>query len=564
MLLQIVACIVFVSFPLGGHFSASAFEDTTSKSVNFLRNGDVIEFNEEDTNFYPKRFIVRADLIVWALRNAGYFGDTQGIEPYVDVTREDSFAPYVAYAWEMGIIDSGREFFPGSHISASESLKFIFRIEGMNLPRFTGEMSHWKDIPDDPEEARASIMAVELGIWDPIADDYLGVGRELSREDAADILYRISLLRRNASQNVGGGEVGTGEVKPKEELFDYIWDVIHKKYVYEEMVVDEALMEEAISGMVDSLNDPYTVYEGPSGTESFISLTTGEFEGIGAQLSLNDDKHILIVGVFPDSPAEKAGLKQGDIILAVDGVDATEWTIDEAAQHIRGPSGTEVRIKVLRRGTDKEIVVTRGKVKVEYVITRIEEEILVIEVILFGESTDEDFMKAIEENYDPKLRGIIVDLRGNVGGDVSTVLNMLGVILPYDSIAFWESGRDYTSKRKTSGDGAYSEIPLVVIIDGYSASASEIFAGSVQDNKRGIIVGSQSYGKGTMQQYFLFTDGSSFKMTIAEWLTPLKKVINGVGVTPDVVIEPVEGEDPALEAAINQIKRGHAELPIGE
>ena len=210
---------------------------------------------------------------------------------------------------------------------------------------------------------------------------------------------------------------------------------------------------------------------------------------------------------------------------------------------------------------------TREKIQIQYVTARRDENILRIEVLTFGDKTAQDFRKVLDDFLgDPSISGVVIDLRGNPGGGLETVLEMLGDFLPEGVTGIWEEQKDGMVKKRVITEGQpFLEIPLAVIVDENSASASEIFAGAIQDYERGLIIGTTSFGKGTVQHLITFPDGSSFKYTAARWLTPNKRSIDGVGVEPDVAVTPVEGKDQAYEVAKNVIKRGQAKpkpIPI--
>ncbi|MFH0851971.1 MAG: S41 family peptidase, partial [Candidatus Peregrinibacteria bacterium] len=307
--------------------------------------------------------------------------------------------------------------------------------------------------------------------------------------------------------------------------------------------------------IVKSLGDPYSTFYRPASARAFQSRIQGEVSGIGAQVE--DREGVLtIVTPLPSSPAEKAGLKPNDEILAVDGVSILGLTYEEMVDHVRGPKGSVAKLKVRRNGTEMDIAVTRDTIKVPEIDIKWQEDVAVVRLLQFGKLTETDLRPEMKHIQEQDPQGVILDLRNNPGGLLNAATIVTANFLPKGStvariISNTGERMDVTEDEPTIA----ATVPVIVLINGGSASASEIVAAALQDAGRATIVGEQSYGKGTVQEVLEFNDKSSLKLTIAEWKSPLGHKIDGAGVKPDVEVATAE-RDEQLARAIDLLKRG--------
>ncbi len=351
-----------------------------------------------------------------------------------------------------------------------------------------------------------------------------------------------------------------GPVYPNENVdLSVFWEtlgVIEDKYAlgpldYEDMVYG------ATSGMVNSLQDPYTVFLSPSDKEEFDKDMEGEFEGIGAEIGIRDEL-LTIIAPLKDSPAEKAGLLPGDKVLKIDETEAIGINLNEAVNLIRGEKGTKVVLLISRDGLDdlKEIEITRDTIKpntVEWKI--IDNNIAYIEVSQFRGDTVREFDNSINDIIIKEPKGMIIDLRNNPGGYVSTLNSMASRFLDRGDVIFIEDFGDEKKEYKATGGKKFTGIPIVILINEGSASASEIFAGALQEKGIAKLLGKTTFGKGLVQEVEELRDGSAIKVTIAKWLTPNGVDINKSGIDPDIEVELsfddyVNKRDPQLERAL--------------
>ncbi len=357
--------------------------------------------------------------------------------------------------------------------------------------------------------------------------------------------------------------IGSENEIEKKADFDIFWDawkVVEDKYNLEPLDYQE-MVYGAIEGMVYSLGDPYTVFLDPEESEIFNEDMKGSFSGIGVEIGFRD-KLLTVIAPLKDSPGEKAGLLPGDKILEVDGEEIIGMSIDRAVNLIRGEKGTKVLLTIARNGLDelKDIEVIRDTIILKTVEWEVEENnIAYIKISQFKEETTFELDNEIDDILAIDPRGIIIDLRNNTGGYVGTVKEIAGRFLDRGEVVFIEDYGDEKSIHKTIGNKRFFDVPIVVLINEGSASASEILAGALRDNMGVKLVGKKTFGKGSVQELKHLKDGSSIKITVAEWLTPNRTVINNNGVEPDFDVEMSfedyeNNVDPQLEKALELLK----------
>lgn len=362
----------------------------------------------------------------------------------------------------------------------------------------------------------------------------------------------------------GTGVVSCGirlsEDASSEEKLSVLKGLIDENYIGD---VDEEALEEGIyKGYIQGLEDPYSVYYNEEETKDLYETTEGEYSGIGAVLSQDLESGVItLVQIYEDSPAAKAGLKDNDILTKVGDIEVTGMDLSEVVTYIKGEKGTDVDLTVLRGEDAEEITVTATRDTVEAQTVKyemLEGQTGYLSVSEFDSVTYAQYEEALNKLTDQGMTGLIVDLRNNPGGNLNTVCEMLDLVLPKGTIVYTED-KDGKRETATSDDEHQINVPMVVLVNGNSASASEIYAGAIQDYGIGKIVGTQTYGKGVVQQIFDLGDGTSVKLTIAEYFTPNGRNIDGEGITPDVEVEYEADEnnpeaDNQLEKALEVMK----------
>ena len=354
-----------------------------------------------------------------------------------------------------------------------------------------------------------------------------------------------------------GGQKHSGEIDNK---ISGLRELIDARYLGE---VDDSELEEGLyKGLISGLEDPYSVYYDEEETKRLVEATEGEYDGIGAVLTQNMDTGIVtLVQIYEGSPAMEAGLKDDDILYKVGDMEVTGMDLTEVVSHIKGEKGTEVSLTVLRGENNEEVTVTavRNTIQAQTIEYEMKDDkIGYIAVSEFDLVTYAQYKDALTDLEGEGMKGLIVDLRNNPGGNLDTVCDILDLMLPEGLIVYTEDKEGNRDEKKSDEERQF-RLPLVVLMNGNSASASEIYAGAVQDYGIGEIVGTQSYGKGVVQQIYPMKDGTSVKLTIAEYFTPKGRNIDGKGITPDVEVEYEENKenpeaDNQLDKAMEVLK----------
>lgn len=337
--------------------------------------------------------------------------------------------------------------------------------------------------------------------------------------------------------------------------------LVDELYLYSDEVSDEELEDGILKGYVDALGDPYSVYYNEEETKELYESTEGEYSGIGAVFSQNiNTKAVTAVQIY-DGPAKEAGLLEGDILYKVNGEDVSTDDISETVKKIKGEEDTTVELTMFR-GDEKEEVtlqITRRKIEVETVVSKMMEDgIGYLQITQFDTVTLNQFKTAMKELESQGVKGLVVDLRSNPGGSLDTVVKILDTLLPEGTIVYTENKNG--KKEVYSSDAEECDLPMAVLVNEYSASASEIFAGAIQDYEKGPIVGTTTYGKGIVQQIVDLKDGTAMKVTISEYFTPNGRNIHGKGIEPDVEVEYEYDEadpeaDNQLDVAIEEVHK---------
>jgi carboxyl-terminal processing protease len=356
---------------------------------------------------------------------------------------------------------------------------------------------------------------------------------------------------------------GSADPQDQDKLFEpfwQAWDIVHEQFV-DQPVDDEALMQGAIQGMLESLGDEHTSYMDPFTYEQSTSHLQGQYEGIGATVDTTSE-YLTIISPMPDSPAEKAGLKAGDQVVAVDGIDMTGMEGELVRRKVIGPAGTQVTLTIKRESVEDpfDVVVTRAKIIMHSVESEmLDNNIAYIRLNTFGEDTSKDLESALRDLMAQKPAALILDLRNNGGGYLTTAVDVTSQFVA-DGVALFEDyGNGQRQTYKVKGGGLATDIPMVVLINEGSASASEIVAGAIQDHERGKLIGVTSFGKGTVQIVSqLMDDQGAVRVTIARWLTPGERTIHELGLSPDLEIELTEADieaerDPQLDTAVKYL-----------
>lgn len=385
------------------------------------------------------------------------------------------------------------------------------------------------------------------------------VGRAFELASPQALSQGLSQVAENLQ--AGQKTQSSGGPEDLEQLFSpfwQAWEVVNKQYV-EQPVDQTTLMRGAIKGMLDSLGDDHSSYLDPEMMKRFEAALNGEaYDGIGATVDIQSE-YLTIISPFPGSPAEKAGLISGDKIIAVDGEDVTGIDPELVLQKVKGPKGTSVILTINREGVEQpfDVEIKRASIVVPTIESKmLDDNIAYIHLYSFGDKTSEDLRKALKTLLAKKPAGLILDLRYNSGGYLNTSIEVASEFISDGVIVYEEYGDGQREIFKAQKGGLATKIPLVVLVNEGSASASEIVAGAIQDYGRGELVGVTTYGKGSVQSVVsLIDDQGQVRVTVARWLTPKERQINKIGLDPDHTVEITQedfeaGRDPQLDKAI--------------
>jgi len=372
----------------------------------------------------------------------------------------------------------------------------------------------------------------------------------------------------------GGGEDGGGTTSPAQGeadfgILDEIYDIIGEDFVAQDSVDPELLLQGAIDGALSALGDPHTIYIDPETYSLGIDIVTGQFEGIGARVEQDPvSGEIVIVAPFRDSPADKAGIRAGDVILTVDGESTAGWTVGQAVRRIRGPKGSEVTLGVLHEsGESEDITITRSVITVPTVFTHEVEDadgnlvndIAYVELQQVTEESVGALRGVIRDIEEKGYRGLVLDLRRNPGGGLSATIEVADLFLDGGTILIQVDKEGNEVVERADGGDVGEDIPLVLLVGRGSASGAEVLAAAVRDNGRAVLIGTTTFGKGSVNHLRELSDGGALYITIARWLTPNGEQIEAIGLAPDIEVVPTEedielGLDVQLFAAIDYLR----------
>lgn len=458
----------------------------------------------------------------------------------------------------------GKDLRLATAITRGESIQMTAKLAGLGQ---SGDgKTDFRDVRNDTALARAVDVAIDQEWLVPVRSTQFGVVQAITANEAEKMLKKAS-GRAGQQRKESGDSMTTQTIRiklptkekttvvPKQDILQTVWQLINDEYLYTDNVKADEAVYGAIEGMVKSLDDPYTTFFRPVKAENFRNQIKGEVTGIGAQV---EDKSGILTVVTPlrGSPAEKAGLLPGDEILAADGVSLSGIGFLESVEKVRGPKGSTVKLTVRRNGTEFTVSVMRDVVTVPEIEITMQEGVGIVQIMQFGQATDTKLRSEMEKLAATKPKGVILDLRNNPGGLEHAATMVVSNFLPKGSIVSIIKSRSSTNEHRTSDHPTFdATVPLVLLVNGGSASASEIVAGALQDAKRATLVGEKTFGKGTVQAVLQFNDQSSLKITIAEWLTPLGRKIDKTGIEPDVNVGYSTERDEQLLKALELLRR---------
>lgn len=399
---------------------------------------------------------------------------------------------------------------------------------------------------------------------------YIGIGLFIFSFGLGIFVGQAWYIRKQARTDTGQVDItkviSINRTLNKSDAVDFnqfwqVWDRVKEKYA-KQPVKDTDLFYGALQGLVFGLNDPYSVYFPPKPAEEFAKSLSGEFSGIGAEIGVKQGQ-LVVISPLPETPAFRAGLRPGDRIIAIDKRSTVGMDVNTAVEHIRGPAGTTTTLTIGREGLvkPKDYTITREKIYVPAIIFAAKPgNIVHIRAMQFNENTLPQFNKFVDQIHrGGGVKGIILDLRNNPGGYLESAVQMASHWIGSGTIVIEKYSDGKENVHGSEGPHSLVGFKTVVLVNSGSASASEIVAGALQDYKAATIIGEKTFGKGSVQDFEVFPDGSALKLTVAEWHTPNGTNINETGITPDIEVkenfeEQAVGEDKMVEKAMEILR----------
>ncbi len=571
-------------FLIQTHGVFASFTDVPSaypqaKSINVLEMEKVIG-GYSDGTFKPDKLITRGEFLKMVFNDIGYkAAPSLGATPFVDVPSGNWITPYVQKALQINAISATGaqpKFNPTNPINKVDALKIAFAIEGIPTPYYTDidPQELFSDVSPSAWYAYLARAAKLNGIVSSKQPEMFWANHLLTRGDAAELIYEIEVLRQSTldgsspnqtsviSQNPSTSNLDDLSSQlvnnPKFNILLDVWDRANSEYYGKSKINQDELIYGAIKGLVDKLGDQYTVFEEPSDALGLQQYLAGQFEGVGIFLNFTNNQ-LVILKTVPGSPADKAGLQTGDVIQKINDQSVANLTINQAMDLIKGATGTTVTLSIERNNQTFNDTLTRTEITISSISGKMMNNLAYVSVSEFTQTTPDDFTKTLSDLSKQSPKGYILDLRSNPGGYLDSALAMLGHFVPKGTTVVSTKSSDGTTNAfQATGDDELKGKPLVVLVDQDTASAAEIMAGALQDLKLAKLVGVKTYGKGSVQEITNYTDNSLLKITIAHWLTPNGRDINGAGLTPDVNIELdqtqlLKGTDNQLNKAVDTL-----------
>lgn len=452
----------------------------------------------------------------------------------------------------LALFLSGKRYTLGASISRGEALQVVTAL--LNEQE-TADVSEFKDVRTDSEK-NAVMNAVALKWMTPVRSNMFGITRPLTGAEALTLLQAASGKSTAAGPetitvNLSGSSQGE---LPRQDLFNAVWQLINRDYLRREKINGTEAAYSAIEALVDSLKDPYTNFFRPALASDFQSQIKGELSGIGATIE-DINGIITVVSPITGSPAEKAGIQPGDQILEANGTTLTGLGVDKAVTFIRGEIGSSVTLKLRRNNVEITVTIIRNLISIPEIQVKWQGDIAVVQLAQFGETTEKQIRSVFITIAKQNPRGIILDLRNNGGGLLSAADTVVSNFVPKGTLVAKVQSMTETTQETTLDEPTLdASLKVVVLVNKGSASASEIVAGALQDHKRATIVGVQTFGKGTVQEVIGFRSGEALKITIAEWLTPLGRKLDGIGVKPDIITEKTSERDDQMQRALEILR----------
>lgn len=474
--------------------------------------------------------------------------------PFHDVVGDEWFANYVNRALETNVVEFDEfepNFKPGETVTRCDAINSVIKLYGIDPEIVDNYPNEYSDVSSLDPCSNISKIAFSLELLHDYKTREFNPTKELTRAEAIHIFYQV---KNNDLSITLPKETSIGSVDPQTadstfSLFFQVWNKVEDDYVddYDE----EELMYGAIAGLINKLDDPYSTFFEPIDASDYMEALEGSFDGIGIYINQEDGKFVVLTPL-KGSPAEEEGIMPGDIIVEVDDIIVQGLQMDELVELLRGVSGTEVKLKILRSSNFYIKRIVRSHIEVPYVESEMRDGIGILYYNQFTSNSNEQLLIELESLSSQNPKGIILDLRNNPGGYIYSAQQLISKFIPKGDPYIQITMADGTNYVESSlGPGEFKDLPMVILINEGSASASEIAALALKENIDAKIVGATSFGKGKIQEIITFSDGSSLKLSIATWSSPSGIFIGGIGIQPDYNVKLGDTDDTQLNKAID-------------
>ena len=564
--------ILLASFAIFSNSAFAFYDDVSSSHEYYEPISELYQMSllpeYDDNNFNPDAYLKTTDLyeLVFAYGQADL---TAPLLPFSNTNDSAFYAPYLQTAIDLRLFTPLRgtsEFNFNKTIAKHAALRTMFKALGVGTNYlYDKDSMPFTDVTKNSINGPVAYKAAEIGILEDNPLSFRAVKR-ITRAEAASYLHKIFNhtpegnitinLKSSDSEVVYKDLDNSLDENENFEIFVDIWEKLHEEYLYQDQLDDDEMLKKAIAGMMEAVEDTYTTFQDEEAAKSFLDLLANEYEGIGVSVELIGN-NFTIISPFKGSPAEKAGLKPNDIIIAVDGKNIVGQNLYESISQIKGLAGTSTELTIIRginefNFTVKREAIVYDNVEVEYIKSN-GKKIAYIEIINFGDNTYDRFQGIALESIDDGVDGFIIDLRNNPGGYLNMAIEIASLYTKTSkTIANLKYENGSKTAYKSSADGELADYKTIVLVNEGSASASEILAGALQDHNLATIIGETTFGKGSVQEYKEYDNGTVFKFTTANWLTPEGRVIDKNGIIPDHSITNIGNNDNQLEYALEQ------------
>ncbi len=577
--LTLTSLIVLIPFTAFASFKDVPQNHRQYEPIKNLEEKGIIKgFNNQ--YFKPEQLITRAELLKMTFNHIGFIPIPRSqLTKFKDVPPDAWFTPYVSKATTLKILDYNQEnplFYPSSPITRLEAVEIIMKLEGIPISYSEKvQKLYFTDVNSNAPYAYIVQAAQISGIFLPNSEKKFLPFKNITRAETAELLlyaqqYKEEIYEPGLNSSLLDNGFSESENKfisnSKFGILLDVWSKINEQYIYKDNLDHNKIVFGAINGMVSSLEDPYSVFDAPQEATKLQDTLEGSYEGIGTVIDKYEND-FMILSTLSESPAEKSGLKAGDIIREINDESVKGLMTEELVDKIKGPADTTVKITVEREGKYIIFNIKRAKLTFDTVIRQqnqidIPSDIGYIAINQFTSNTANEFDKALASvmKMEEKKKGLILDLRNNPGGYLTPTYDMLGHFIENGKPIVKLNINGESIIETSNGKGELNKLPLILLVNKNTASAAEVMAGALQDYKIGELIGEQTYGKGTVQEITTYADDSMLKLSIAQWFTPSNQDINEKGLTPDIIIKTTKEDligksDGQLQKAIDEIQR---------